>query len=294
MMRRWLLMIMVLLLAVPVIAQVDAESSRRAKQRYLGVGLKGGVMMPQYYYWGNPILNATPMDTAILNRIRPMAGLKVEIPVGDYLYVAPELMFIQRGDSRRFLSIPSGDSVLYLAKVNYLDLRVPVEMVFPVSRVFQPYVFAGVDAGMVLPYFKKLPILNKPVNLSGAISEVTSGGDATTVAVNASNMAPFDAGVFGGVGGRFTMRFDRFSLVAKLEVAYGMGLLNTHAVKELNSETPAANLGNGGTHYSVRRRHNRGLECTFSLILPLHFQGGDACSFGSSNVGHGKKIHYGF
>ncbi len=293
-MRRWFLMIMVLLLAIPVMAQVDAESSRRAKQRYIGVGLKAGALIPHYNYWGNPTLNATPKDTALLNLIRPMAGVKVEIPVGDILYVAPELMFIQRGDSRRFLSIPSGDSVLYLARVNYIDLRVPVEVVFPVSNAFQPYLLAGVDVGMVLPYIKKVPILNKPINLSGSISELTSGGGATTVAVNASNMAPFDAGVFGGVGGRFTMRFDRFSLVCKLEVAYSMGLLNTHAVKELNSETPAANLGNGGTHYSVQRRHNSGLECTFSLILPLHFQGGDACSFGSSHVGHSKNVHYGF
>ena len=259
------------------------------RQRYMGVGIKGGVMLPDYYYRGNEDLNGLSKDTIWLNRIRPVAGVQLEIPLGDHLYVSPELMYIQRGDSRVFHNIPSDADMSYRAKVNYLDLRIPFEVVMPLGNGFQPYLFAGVDVGMVLPYIKKVPFLNEPLNLSGVISENTN-----SVEVNASNMAPFDAGLFGGLGGRFTMRFDRFSLVAKLEVAYGFGIINTFSAKELNSEVPAANLGAGGTHYSVGSRYNRGLECTFGLVLPLHFQGGDACSFDTNRSRARRAGHYGF
>lgn len=289
MIRKWFWFIGLLLTALPMSAQVDGETRFNARQHYMGIGVKAGVMMPDYYYWGNDDLNRLSRDTLWANRIRPVAGVQLEIPVGECLFVSPELMYMQRGDSRIFHNIPSDADMVYTVRVNYLDLRVPVAMVLPLGRVFQPYVFAGVDVGMVMPFIKKVPVLNKPLNLSGVISE-----NANSVEVNASNMAPFDAGLFGGVGGRCTMRFDRFSLVAKLEIAYGFGIINTFSAKELNSAVPAANLGAGGTHYSVGSRFNRGLECTFGLVLPLHFQGGDACSFGSGRISQRKTGHYGF
>lgn len=289
MIRKWLCFVWMLLMALPLMAQVDGETRIKARQRYWGVGIKGGVIMPDFYYRGNTDLNSLAKDTIWFNRIRPIAGLQLEIPVGDLLYVSPELMYIQRGDSRIFHNIPSDADMAYKAKVNYLDLRIPVTVVIPLKTAFQPYLFAGVDVGMVLPYIDQLPFLKEPLNLSGVISE-----NSNSVAVNASNMAPFDAGLFGGVGGRYTMRFDRFSLVAKLEVAYGIGVFNTFSAKEVNSQVPAVNLGAGGTHYSVGSRYNRGLECTFGLVLPLHFEGGDACSFDSGRSRSRRSGHYGF
>ena len=286
--KRWLWLVFALMMAVPLTAQVDGESRSRANKRYMGIGIKGGVLLPDYYYPGNQELNSLPKDTLFPkespnHRIRPIAGVQVEIPVGSMFYISPELVYLQRGDARRFVNIPSNKEILYTTKVNYLDLRIPFSVVIPIKGGFQPYFFGGVDLGMVMPYLDTLPLLNQPLNLSGVIAE-----NDLVVGVNASNMAPFDAGVFAGAGGRYTMRFARVSLVAKLEVAYGFGLLNSFSAKELHSEAPAANLGSGGTHYAVGSRFNRGLECTFSLVLPLHFMGGDACSFGSSRNNNGQ------
>lgn len=281
-------MLFLLISAVPMIAQVDAESSYKAVHRYKGIGVKGGVFLPDYYYLRNSALNSLPKDT--LRCIRPVAGVQFEIPFGTCFYIAPELMYIRRGDARSFHNVPYDDEIEYAAFVNYLDLRVPLAFVVPLKKAFKPYLFAGVDLGMVLPYFKNIPLLNRPLNLSGFITE-----NEKTVDVNASNMAPFDVGVLGGLGARYTIDFDRFSLVLKLELAYSFGLLNTFSSKEINSEVPAVNLGSGGTHYAVGNRHNRGMECTFGVVLPLHFLDGDACSFGDSRYNTRRKGHsYGF
>jgi len=286
-MKKCFLIVIALMLAVPMMAQVDGETRHITKHRSIGLGIKGGVFLPNYYYRSQSDvedLNALPYDTAWLNRIRPIAGVQVEIPVNDNLIFAPELLWIQRGDSRCFHNIPSGDDIRYTAKVNYLDLRVPVNVLFFAQKKLNPYLFAGPDFGLVMPY---ISFLDK--NLSGIITEEQSNGSTNEVEVNASNMAPYDIGVFGGVGLRYALNFARFSLVMKLEAAYSLGLFETYSQEELTSHAPAANLGTGGTHYSVGHRYNRGMECTFSLVLPLHFMGGDACaSFPNGTYGYGR------
>lgn len=273
--RKYIIIIIVFLAAIPAVAQVRA----------LGIGIKGGVNMPEYHYSSGD-LNVLAKDSVFYHRLRPIFGLQVEIPVDDYLYVSPEVMFLSRGDRRIFYNFPTHQNMTYTAVVNYLDLRVPVAYVFPVSKFFQPYLFAGPDVGMVFPYIEKLPI-----NLSG-LFEITG---ASAEEVNKSNMAQYDVSAFGGVGFRFNIDLGRFSLVAKLEAAYNYGLLNTYSQAEMDSQVPAANLGSGGTHYSLGKRYNRGMEATFSLVLPLKFQKGDACSNWSKEVYPSRsKGHRGF
>lgn len=256
-----------------------------AQVRAWGIGLKGGVNMPEYHYSSSD-LNVLSKDTVLFfNSLRPTAGIQVEVPVREYLYVAPELLFVSRGDSRYYHNIPTNTDLTYTAVVNYIDLRIPVGYVFPVSEFFQPYVFVGPDFGWVIPYIKKLDL-----NLAGFF---TQGGDL--VEVNKSNMVPFDVAAFGGLGFRFNIPFGRFSLVAKLEAAYTYGFLNTFSKDETNSQVPAANLGSGGTHYSLGERYNRGMEATLSLVLPLKFEKGDACSNWSKEVYHtSSRGHKGF
>lgn len=295
-MKRQLLIALILLTALPMMAQVDGESySKSKKQRYFGVGITGGINHPRYHYGNRPDLNGLPLDTTWFNLLRPIAGVLVEIPIGDDMYFSPELLWINKGDARIFQNKPSGQNITYLARVNYFDLRLPVDVIIPVKGPFQPYLFAGVNVGMVMPYIRIDTLFGKPLEspVELPLSGFISGENGVTELVNASNMAPFDAGVFGGIGGRYTLQFARFSLVMKLEFAYSMGLLNTYSKRELHSEAPAANLGSGGTHYSVWSRYNRGLEAKFSVVLPLHFLGGDACSFGSSRISQ-RNSHYGF
>ena len=281
-MKKWFLILVMMMVVVPLTAQIGAESRFKPVHNPISIGIKGGVLLPHYHYRSRGAmpedLNELPYDS-LLHRIRPLVGVQVEIPMGDFAYFAPELIWAKRGDSRLFYSIPA-DSLLtnYKAKVNYLDLRLPIEVVIPIKGPAQPYLFGGVDVGLVLPYILIDTVFNKPLstpiemNLSGEIAQ------ETTVMVNKGNMSPFDFGVFGGAGVRYTLEFERFSLLLKLEAAYSMGLHNTYSKLEQQSQAPAVNLGNEGTHYSVGYRYNRGWECNFSVMLPLHFKTGDACS----------------
>lgn len=286
-MKKWFLILISMMMAIPMTAQIGSESRFRPERKPIGVGVKVGALLPYYHYRARGTmsenLNELPFDTAFFHRVRPVVGVQAEIPMGNLAYFAPELIWAKRGDNRLYLNAPTNDSVHYVAKVNYLDLRLPIEFVIPIKGRVQPYLFGGLDVGVVMPYFKINTLfgkaLEKPVelNMSGTIMQ-TQGADTVSVMVNKGNMNPFDFGVFGGAGIRYTMEFDRFSLVVKLEALYSMGLRNTYSKGEMHSQTPAENLGNEGTHYSVGYRFNRGWECNLSVVLPLRFKPRDACS----------------
>lgn len=282
-MRKLLMLLIAIAFAMPAKAQIQAESERKGERMPIGVGIKVGGNLPKYHY-DEKDLNDLPMDT-LKNRVRLTAGVQVELPINDNLLFTPELIYTSKGDRRVYRNKPSGAVLTYEAKVNYLDLRLPLTYVVPVKGKLKPYVFAGLDAAMVLPYIKTDSV--DGINLSGTLSQVNE------VEVNKSNMAPFDVSVFGGLGLRYTVDFNRFSLVMKLEADYNFGLLNTYSKDEIASQVPAANLGLG-THYILGTRKNQGLEAFFTVLLPLKFYR-DACVFGTSRVNKGKKGQlYGF
>ena len=292
-----LLMILIAMLAVlPMRAQMQAETRYLGSRKVVALGVKGGVLLPEYYYRGRPDLNSLT-DTTMSNRLRPIFGVQAEIPMDGDWYLVPELLYLQRGENTlEFTNAPTSQSMSYSAKVNYFDLRASMMYVAPLHSAVKPYAFAGVNVGFVMPYIHidSLPFTKGDslvLNLSGSFM---MGNDS--VPVNKSNMAPFDIGLFGGVGFRATLDFARFSLVMKLEAAYNLGLLNTFSRAELDAQAPAVNLGVGGnTLYHLNSRKNRGLEVTFSLVLPLKFNEGDACSRWSNEVYHtSRRGHWSF
>lgn len=281
-MRKIWMILLALAFAMPLQAQFQADVNRPARRHTtIGVGVKGGVNLTKFHYSVKALdtlgRDTTGKDPLWMQRLRPVYGVQAEIPFGSCFIFTPELLYMTRCDMRKYKNYPFGDSLTYQAEVHYLDLRLPISLVIPLKSPVQPYLFAGVDLGMVMPYFSKKGS-DEGLNLSGTISQ---GVDET--AVNKSNMSPFDVGVFGGLGVRYTMDFDGFSLVAKLEADYSYGLMNTYSKKEQNSQVPAANLGLGGTHYQVGTRQNRGIELFLTVVLPLRFMG-DACSGWSDDV----------
>ncbi|MBO6025700.1 MAG: PorT family protein [Bacteroidales bacterium] len=288
-MRKLVTLLIAIAFAIPANAQFQAESSRKVERAPIGVGIKVGATLHEYRYDAKDLntlgRNSIGMDTLWQKRVRLSAGVQVEIPMSENFLFTPELIYTSKGDRRVYRNKPSGSTLTYEAKVNYLDLRLPLTYVVPMKGKLKPYVFAGLDAAMVLPYIKMDSV---EINLSGTLSQ------GTEIEVNKSNMAPFDVSAFGGLGLRFTFDFNRFLLVMKLEADYNFGLLNTYSKDEIASQVPAANLGVGGTHYILGSRKNQGLEAFLTVVLPLKFYR-DACSFGTSRVNKGKKGQlYGF
>lgn len=288
-MRKLVTLLIAIAFAIPANAQFQAESSRKVERAPIGVGIKVGATLPEYRYDAKDLntlgRNSIGMDTLWQKRVRLSAGVQVEIPMSENFLFTPELIYTSKGDRRVYRNKPSGSTLTYEAKVNYLDLRLPLTYVVPMKGKLKPYVFAGLDAAMVLPYIKMDSV---EINLSGTLSQ------GTEIEVNKSSMAPFDVSAFGGLGLRFTFDFNRFLLVMKLEADYNFGLLNTYSKDEIATQVPAANLGVGGTHYILGSRKNQGLEAFLTVVLPLKFYR-DACSFGTSRVNKGKKGQlYGF
>ena len=256
------------------------HSGSNHAQKAVGIGVVGAANLASFAYPNDISKDSLGFDS-LLYRIRPVIGLTVEIPIGNYLYVAPEVLLASRGDSRLFESTVWDASVRYQAKVNYLELRVPVSFAIPVSKTVHPYVFAAPSFGLTLPMGAIVQhSLDNPQSFDHA------------VAIDSSNMALYDAGVMAGAGVRFNVDFSTFSLVFKLEGGYYYGLLDTYSPLEHNDQASAANV----TAYNILdKRQNRGIECRLSIVLPLKFLPGDACSsFSSKNRTRHRLGSYGF
>lgn len=241
-----------------------------SSQKSVGIGVVGGANLASFSYFGDIEKQGLDFDS-VLYRIRPLAGVSVEIPLGNYFYIAPEVIWAGRGDSRLFQSAVWNDSyVRYQAKSYYLELQVPMSLVIPINNTYQPYVFVAPGFGLTLPMGDISQYsLDKPQSINQA------------VAIDSSNMALYDASFMAGAGMRFNVDFSTFYLAFKLEAGYHFGLLDTYSPMEHNDMATAVNVN----AYNVKgKRLNRGLEIRLSVVLPLRFPPGDACSNWSRDV----------
>lgn len=277
-MKRIALFIVFLCCCCSLHAQFYSGSSHARKA--MGIGAVGAVNLANFAYPNDISKNGLDYDS-LLYRIRPVFGLTVEIPVGKFLYVAPEVLLASRGDARLFESTVWNTLVRYQAKMNYLELRVPVSLAIPVCKTVHPYIFAAPSFGLTLPKGEIIQYsLDKPQSFN------------QSVAIDSSNMALYDAGVMAGAGVRFNADFSTFSLVFKLEAGYYFGILDTYSPMELQDQAAAVNVN---AYNTQGKRLNRGLECRFSIVLPLKFLPGDACSsFSSNNRTRHRLGSYGF
>lgn len=267
-MKRLALYIALFFCCCSLFAQRHAGSGPAVKA--VGVGIMGGANLAKFAYLGDSEKDGLGFDS-VLYRIRPLAGLAVEIPLGNYVYVAPEVQWAGRGDSRLFEStVWNHSQVRYQVKSYYLELNVPVSVVIPVTQTFQPYVFVAPGFGLTLPM--------------GGITQYSFDKPQSfnhSVAIDSSNMALYDASVMAGAGVRFNVDLSTFYLAIKLEAGYHYGLFDTYSPLEHNDQATAANVNAYNIHGT---RKNRGIECRLSIVLPLKFPPGDACSNWSKDV----------
>lgn len=278
-MKRLTLYILLFFCCCSLFAQRRATPS--TAQKAIGIGVIGGANLAKFAYLGDSEKQDLGFDS-ILYRIKPLAGLTLEIPLGNYFYVAPEVLWAGRGDARLFESaIWNHSQVRYQVRSYYMEMHVPVSLVIPVTQTFQPYVFVAPGFGLTLPM--------------GGISQYSLDKPQSfnhSVAIDSSNMALYDASIKAGAGVRFNLDLSSFYLAIKLEACYHCGLLDTYSPMEQNDMASAVNV----SAYNVKgKRMNRGVECRLSVVLPLKFPPKDACS---SFAGKGRSRHrigsYGF
>jgi len=285
-MKKTLLILLILSLTAVATAQ---PQNRKNHGEAVAIGLRGGANLPRFVYPENLELDTLGFDV-LTSRIRPVVGVNLEIPLLDgWLYIAPEIDLVGRGDRRLYHSDTWNTDVSYQVKVNYLEARLPVSVAFPVSSWLKPYFFAAPSFGLALPTFADKGVLSSGITHTDL---GTPSHFADTIAISASNMAAYDFGLMAGAGLRFTFTFSRFSLVLKMEAGYHLGYKDTYSEAEHNDHVPAVNVN----AYNINgKRLNSGLEAAFTIALPLKFAPGDACSHWSKGVyPSSKRYNHGF
>lgn len=235
-----------------------AQSGRYNNQNEpVSIGIKGGLNLPQMWYFGNTALNQLEQKMTFT----PTGGIFVEIPAGSVLTLAPEAIYVQRGTDMEYRHI-SGATVRYTMNVSYVDLRLPFELRLPMNPVFQPYLVVGAEAGMRL--FGSIHLQRStPYELN------------ETIDVGNANIGLLHAGVFGGLGIRSRFNLGRMGMVMKLSASYHQGLLDTYSAMEKGNSAQSVNVN---AYQVTGSRLPRGIEATLGIAIPLELMAEDACA----------------
>lgn len=223
----------------------------------VSLGLKGGVNMPRMLYHNNESLSQLPQALTIT----PTGGLFVDIPLGSVVVFAPEAMYVQRGTDMSY-EHRTGSQVHYTMSASYVDLRLPLELKWPISKYIQPYLVVGAEGGMRL--FGQIHMdRTAPI----VMDETIDVGDA--------NLALIHAGGFAGVGLRSTVNIGSMELLLKLSVTAHQGFLDSYAAGEKEGTSTPVNVN----AYQIKgSRLPQGLEAFLSIGIPLKAREDDACA----------------
>ena len=249
-------LIISLLLGMSAIATAQMSQSNLKKEP-VTIGIKGGLNIPQMWYFKNVALSQLSQNMTFT----PTGGLFVEIPVGSAFIIAPEAMYVQRGTDIEYEHF-SGTKVHYTMNVSYADLRLPFELRLPITPYFQPYLVVGAEAGMRL--FGKIHI-QRTVHVE--MDESVDVGDA--------NLGLIHAGGFAGLGIRSRFNLGAMGMVVKLSASYHQGLLDTYSELEKNGTAQSVNVN---AYQMTGKRLPRGIEATLSIGIPLEKHADDACA----------------
>lgn len=241
----------------------------------VAIGIKGGVALPGMSY-SDKYLSELEQDAFFA----PVGGLFVSVPLGDIVSIAPEVMYANRGVKMHYTHL-SNATVQYSIASKYVDLRIPVQARLQVSELFQPYAFAGAEAGY---------LLGGQIHISRSIPIVMD----ETIDIGKANMAPYHVGAFAGLGIRSDIDFGSLTLSVRLEASYHHGFVDSYSEME-HAETAAP--VNINAYNSTGKRMPKGWEICLGIGLPLRFDNSDdACSTFTDRYRpkHRKGVHYGF
>ncbi len=180
--------------------------------------------------------------------IGPSAGLFYRHRIKGLLYLRTDVAYAVRGMDMKWCDVH------YDMWVPYLDFRpmLHLSLCRPWWEVV-PYVALGVDCSFTLP---------------GKINFESNSVAATSMALNKSNIKPFDFALRAGVG--TDIHFEAFErdFFVTVEAGVDFALMNNFSSAELEGEAQAINPEMGNTQ-NFGTRKNRGVELTVGLGIPL-------------------------
>lgn len=255
------------------LASVAQMSQNKPMDKTVSLGIKGGVNLPRMLYFKNPALMQLPQSFFFT----PTGGLFLDIPITSAFSLSPELVYVRRGTDMKYVHIPSSAQVHYSIATSYVDLRLPLEVGWPLRPYFEPFVTVGVEAGMCL--FGQIHIdRTAPIALD------------ETMAADSANMSMIHAGAFAGVGVRSKIAIGVQDILLKFNVSVHQGFLDSYSPFEKEGTAQAVNVN---AYQITGWRLPQGLEVSLGIAIPLKRRLEDACAAFSkdryrrhSNHGH--------
>ena len=255
-MKKFVLIIGILLVChTGLIAQM---MQNKPSDKTVSVGIKGGVNMPRMLYFKNPDLMKLPQSFYVT----PTGGLFVELPLTEFLYLSPEVDYVQRGTKTNYVHQPSGAEVNYSISTHNVDLRVPLELVWELKPYFQPFLTLGGEAGMCLAGQIHLD-RSDPITFD------------QTLAVDSANMQMIHAGAYAGLGIRSKVTIGYQDILLKLSASFHQDLLDSYSKYEKDGTAQAINVN---AYQITGNRLPQGLEVTLGIAIPLKPRLKDACA----------------
>lgn len=254
-------------------ASVAQLNQNKPVDKTVSFGIEGGVNMPRMFYFQNDALMQLPQSFVFT----PMGGLFLDIPITSVMSLSPKVVYVQRGTDMKYVHQPSSAQVQYSISTSYIDLRLPLELSWPIKPSFEPFVMVGVEAGMCL--FGQIHI-DRTIPI--ALDE--------TLAVDSANMSMIHAGVFAGVGIRSKVTIGAQDVLLKFNVSVHQGFLDSYSPFEKDGTAQSVNVN----AYQIKgQRLPQGLEVTLGIAIPLKRRLEDACATFSKDRyrRHGNRGH---
>lgn len=250
----------------------------------LSFGVTGGFAANDMIY--------TAVKTSTLKAcFGPTFGLAAEYKGFKWLSVGLDASYVMRGTNEEtvaeFLTsftTTTSARVNYQMRLNGLELRLPVTYYFGYDNTWHPYVYVAPRLSLWTGGNLHWERTYDDGSYPPLVYDTT---------LNRATVRPFDVSVVGGLGVCRRVMMGRTQMFVKLDVSYGISVLNTFSEKETDAaagQIGAASSGNAFVFYgwgdigheTLGERYLQNVEVRLTVLLPLRKHLKDACAFKQS------------
>ena len=273
-----IIVVLCLLAALPLHAQFAKPLKPRNKssnKNFWSVGLTGSYAANDMIYTA---MNAGEFQVYWA----PTAGLAAEYGTMQSLGIGVDVSYVMRGTreatSTTFLT---GFNTTTSARVNYemslkgVEMRVPVTLYLGSGETVKPYIYLAPRATLWL---------GDSIRWERTYDDASYSPVVYTHAVDTATIRPYDVSMVAGLGLCSRLKLGQMSLIIKLDVNYGISVLNTFSRTEIaaaNGENASFVFNGWGDieHEELGRRHLQNAEVRLTIFIPIKKYMKDACAF---------------
>lgn len=266
-------LILVLLSVISAQAQfakpLKTKHNKSWNKNQFSFGVTGG-------FTANDMVYSEVSKSALRPFFAPTFGFAMEWNTFNSVSVGLDASYAMRGTYKSFATeLLTNYSSTTFARVNYMmalngiELRVPFTYYLGLDGFFRPYIYVTPRINLWL---------NGQVKWERAYDNGIFQPIVYETELTKAVIKPFDFSAELGLGmcGKLRLGWRQFFL--KLDLGYGIGIMNNFSQGEINEEVVFQGWGDI-THEKLGKRYLRNLEARLTLLVSLHRLIDDPCIF---------------